>query len=98
MTETGEPLTRACELVGRFFYHFGRVELQLDEAITRLFKLDNKNALNLTANIDFIRKAYIVHTALGLQAEAGKPVSVDVKKTFSAIRGLTDDRNTVAHS
>jgi hypothetical protein len=28
-----DPLARACELVGRFLYHFGRVERKISETI-----------------------------------------------------------------
>jgi hypothetical protein len=99
MTETGEPLTRACELVGRFFYHFGRVDLQLDEAITKLFKLDPAYAPIITSNIDFVRKVNIVEAAVALQANSGKPISVDVEKIFGTIRGMNNPpRQVVAHS
>jgi len=40
MPDEPAPPARACELVGLFFYHFSRVEQQLDAAITKLFNLD----------------------------------------------------------
>jgi len=100
MAEDAEPLTRACELVGRFLYHFSRVEQQLDLAITKLFKLDPEYAPIVTANIDFSRKVNIVQTAVGLQVQkSGKSFSIDVDKTFGAIKGMNDPpRQTVAHS
>jgi hypothetical protein len=63
LADKTDPPARACELVGRFFYHFGRVELQLDAAITKLFKLDPVYAPIITANIDFVRKLNIAETA-----------------------------------
>jgi hypothetical protein len=51
MSETNDRLAHACELVGRFFYHFSRMELQLDTAIAKLFKLDPLYAPIVTANI-----------------------------------------------
>jgi hypothetical protein len=81
------PKASAYELVGRFFYHFGRVELQLNDAITKLFDLDPAKAQIIISNIDFVRKVYIVHSAVALQTKSGKPVSVDVKETFGSVKG-----------
>jgi hypothetical protein len=98
MAEEPDPLARAYELVGRFFYHFGRVELQLDEAITKLFNLDPTSSPIITSNIDFLKKAHIVHTAVDLQAKSGQPVSVDVEKTFGAVKGINNpSRVMLAH-
>jgi hypothetical protein len=93
-----DPLTRACELVGRFLYHFSRVEEQLDEAITKLFKLNLETAKIVTVNIDFNRKRYIVHSAVNHQnSKALKPIA-DVDATFNDICKENNARQVVAHS
>jgi hypothetical protein len=97
MAETAEPLTRACELVGRFFYHFGRVELQLDEAITKLFNLDPAYAPIVTANFDFYKKLNVVRCAAALQAKAGMQI-INVKRTLGGIEQMNNDRQVLAHS
>ena len=71
MADKADPLTRACELVGRFLYYFGRVEAQLDEAITKLFKLDATQAPIITSNIDFAKKANIVEESRTLTGQSG---------------------------
>jgi hypothetical protein len=36
MSNTSDPLERACLLVGRFLYHFARVEQKIDQAVIKL--------------------------------------------------------------
>jgi hypothetical protein len=59
-----DPLSLACERVGRFLYFFSRVEMQLDAAITKIFKIDPNIAPIVTTNIDFARKVSIVQSAV----------------------------------
>jgi hypothetical protein len=54
--EQDDPLARACELVGRFLYHFGRVERKIDDAVTKLLGLNDKLTPVVTA-IDFAKEA-----------------------------------------
>ena len=98
--EEPDPFTRACELVGRFLYYFSRVELQLDDAITKLFKLDANTAPIVTANIDFFKKLNIVQTAVNHQqrAKPGGLLSVDTDETFKGIASVNNYRQVVAHS
>ena len=65
-----DHLSLACERVGRFLYHFSRVEMQLDAAITTICKLDPRYAPIITGNIDFARKVTIVQRAVGLHNES----------------------------
>jgi hypothetical protein len=39
-----DPLEAACSLVGRFLYHFARVEQKIDQAVIKLLDLDEKTA------------------------------------------------------
>jgi hypothetical protein len=40
--DMAHPLETACSLVGRFQYHFGRVEQKIDQAVIKLLDLDDK--------------------------------------------------------
>ena len=97
MAEKAEPLTRACELVGRFLYHFSRVEQQLDAAITKLFRLDPQYAPIVTANFDFYKKLQVVRCAVDLQTKPGKQIR-NAKTTLGGIDAINNDRQVVAHS
>jgi hypothetical protein len=91
-----DPLARACELVGRFLYHFARVESRLDEAITKLFKLDHETARVITT-IDFFKKRNIVQWALKHQnSNAATPIE-SIDTTFSLIAEENDARKIMAH-
>jgi hypothetical protein len=95
-----DPIARACELVGRFAYHFSRLEEQLNSAIIRLFKLDETTADIITANIDFARKLNIVQSALNEQnaSRERERVRKEIKKTFADISTVNMDRQIAAHS
>jgi hypothetical protein len=95
-----DQVSSACEMVGRFLYHFSRIELGLDEAIAKLFKLEPGAAEILTANVDFSRKVNLLVTMVELQApDMAKGWNDQAQKLLSAIRGLNDPhRQTIAHS
>lgn len=99
-SEKPDPLTRACELVGRFNYHFGRLEERLNAAIAKLFRLDEVSADILTANIDFVRKVNIVRSAVVAQnaSPAEKWLTKEIDEAFSGVLGINTDRQIVAHS
>ena len=93
-------LAKACELVGRFLYHFSRVEAQLDDAITALFKLEPNAARIIAANTDFNRKRYIVQSAVDQLLKNQKfPLDAkDVTTTFNRIADENTERTVIAHS
>jgi hypothetical protein len=95
-----EPLSIACERVGRFLYDFSLLEQGLDDAIIKLFELKTNPGAILTANIDFSRKVSLVQSIAVLQGE-GRPEewAKDVNRLFKEIRGINDPhRQTLAHS
>jgi|NGEPerStandDraft_6_1074524.scaffolds.fasta_scaffold203027_1 hypothetical protein len=103
MSQTAEghdPLARACELVGRFNYHFSRLEQKLNASIAKLFKLDDVSADILTANIDFSRKVNIVRSAVTAQnASPGeKWLTEEIKSAFNGVLEINNERLIVAHS
>jgi hypothetical protein len=63
-----DPLEAACLLVGRFQYHFGRIEQKIDEAVIKLLDLDAKAAPIVTGSVDFAKKVNFVRTAAYQQA------------------------------
>jgi hypothetical protein len=95
-----DPLGPACELVGRFLYHFAGVEQRLDAAIAKLFELTDDAADILTANIDFSRKINLIETIVRVQA-LDKTVKwqSDATDLTNAIKGINSPhRQIAAHS
>jgi hypothetical protein len=92
-----DPLDRACALVGRFLYHFGRVEQKVDQAIIKLLDLDEKVAPAVTGSIDFFRKVNLVRASAHMQAsteESEKFADNTCKDVFK----INDERQVIAHS
>jgi hypothetical protein len=98
--EADSPPARACELVGRFLYHFSRIETELNAAVAKLFKLDEASADILTANIDFARKLNIVRSAVHEQNASPheKWLTNEIKETFVGVLAMNTERQIVAHS
>src|SRR5260370_20071002 len=91
-----DPLSLACERVGRFLYYFSRVEMQLDDAITQVLKLDPEIAPIVTWNLDFSRKVNIVQCAVTSHNENSPSKKIEMD-TFSEVFKVNTDRQTIAH-
>jgi hypothetical protein len=89
-------LSESCELVGRFLYHFSRVEQSLDLTLIKIVGLESEIAPVITANIDFARKVELVRTAAVHQL-ADHPELDFVKKTIGRIFAANEARKIVAH-
>jgi hypothetical protein len=63
-----DPLEAACLLVGRFQYHFGRIEQKIDHAVIKLLDLDDKAGPIVTGGVDFANKLNFVRTYAYKQA------------------------------
>jgi hypothetical protein len=63
-----DPLEQACALVGRFQYYFARVEQKIDQAVIKLFDLDEKAGAIVTGSVDFAKKLNFVETSADQQA------------------------------
>jgi hypothetical protein len=63
-----DPLETACSLVGRFQYHFGRVEQKIDQAVIKLLDLDEKAGHIVTGSVAFASKVNFVRTSAYQQA------------------------------
>jgi hypothetical protein len=81
-----EPLSLACELVGRFQYHFSRIERALDVGIARVLDLNEGAALIVCANMDIKKKIDTVQSVVRLQFE-DKDKSIE--KLLKKITGST---------
>jgi hypothetical protein len=95
MTTTSDD--RADMLVGRFFRHFGAIELELNVAIRKLFELSPDSAETICANLDFFKKLHIVRSALIDQNKDARKQS-DVDKLFSRIATVNNERKVAAHA
>jgi hypothetical protein len=90
-----DPLRVACELVGRFQYHFSKIEKALDAGIAKVFSLNDGASTVLVANIDFKKKVDVIKAMATLQFRDDG--SLD--KLLSEILGINSPhRQTVIHS
>lgn len=92
-----DPLDRACSLVGRFLWHFGRLEEKVDQAIIKLLDLNETVAPVVTGGMDFARKLNLAVAAARKQAgnEEDEQFAAD---TWGRIMDINNDRTIVAHS
>jgi hypothetical protein len=95
-TAKPDPLERACSLVGRFLYHFGRLEQKIDQAVIKLSDLDEKVA-PIVAKIDFARKVDLVRSSAYEQVKNAKEKEF-AKDTCSGVHKANWYRRTIAHS
>jgi hypothetical protein len=91
-------LTRACRLVGRFQYHFARVEQKVDQGVIKLLDLDAKAAPIVTGNLDFAKKLNLVRTAAYQQAAKDDKQQQFGEDTCKAVFKINDVRQLVIHS
>lgn len=97
--DTPDPLATACELIGRFMYHFGQIEGALDEGIRKIFELEPDPAKVISATIDYSKKIGIVKSALILQASDSDRSELTKKgSVFSRAMTCNQWRLIVAHS
>jgi hypothetical protein len=92
-----DPLETACSLVGRFQYHFSRVEQKIDQAVIKLLDLDEKAGPIVTGSVDFAKKLNFVRTSAYQQAvnDEGKEFAEKTCKDVFAVNGV---RQIVIHS
>jgi hypothetical protein len=92
-----DPMERACSLVGRFLYHFARIEQKIDQAIIKLLDLDDRAAPVVTGSIDFFKKVNLVRTSANQQA--GNDTDKEfAKETCNRVSTVNNARQIVAHS
>src|SRR3979490_963496 len=89
------PLSVACELVGRFQYHFSRIDRALDVGIAKVFSLNDGATEVLVANMDFMKKIHVIKVMSGLQFSDDGSLA----KLLGKIAGINNPyRQTVIHS
>jgi hypothetical protein len=92
-----DPLERACALVGRFMYHFGRVEQKIDQAAIKLAELDPKSA-PVIALIDFARKLNdLVRGSVYAQTSNAKDKEF-AKEVCNRAHDMNNYRRIIAHA
>jgi hypothetical protein len=92
-----DPLEAACSLVGRFQYHFGRVEQKIDQAIIKLLNLDDKAGPIVTGSIVFASKLNFVRTSAYQQAGNDKDKQF-ADDTCDDVFKINNVRQIVIHS
>lgn len=86
----------ACELVGRFQYHFSRIEAALNRGIAKVLDLNEGAADIVCANLDFLKKLSIIKSAVSLQFNDKDGSLADL---LGKIAGINNpNRQTVIHS
>jgi len=92
-----DPLEAACSLVGRFQYHFGRVEQKIDQAVIKLLDLDDKAGPIVTGSVAFASKLNFVRTSAYEQAGNNKDKQC-ADDTCNDVFKINNDRQIVIHS
>jgi hypothetical protein len=92
-----DPLEEACSLVGRFQYHFGRVEQKIDQAVIKLLDLDDRAGPIVTGSVDFAKKVNFVRTSADQQATNNTDKQF-AEKTCKDVFDINDARQIVIHS
>jgi hypothetical protein len=92
-----DKLTEACCLVGLFQYNFGRIEQKIDQAVIKLFDLDDKVGPVVTGSVDFAKKLNLVRTAASQQARNNKDRKFG-EDTCKGVFEINDVRQIVIHS
>jgi hypothetical protein len=93
-----DPLQHACLLVGRFLYHFARVEQKIDQAVIKLLSLDEKTA-PIVASIDFVKKLdNLVRASAYKELKDAKQEKEFAKKVCNRVHDVNRHRRIVAHA
>ena len=92
-------IVKACELVGRFFYHWSQLEFTINRAIWKLFDVAALEGLIITSNLQLRDRLHIVNTALQFKGRSQDEVwKRRVRKTINRIGRLGGNRNFLAHT
>jgi len=92
-----DHLEQACSLVGRFMYHFGRLEQKINQALIKLSDLDEKVA-PILGIIDFVRKLDLVRDSAYAQVSNTKDGEQFVRETYKRVHAINNYRRMIAHS
>jgi hypothetical protein len=92
-----DALALACALIGRFQYHFARVEQKVDQAVIKLLDLDEKAASIVTGSVDFAKKLNFVRT-YAFQQAGNQADRNFAEETCKDVFSVNTDRQLVIHS
>ena len=90
-------LQQACLLVGRFQYHFARIEQKIDQGVIKVLDLDDKAGPIVTASVDFAKKLNLLWAVAYKQATDDKGREF-VDRTCKDVFAVNTDRQRVIHS
>jgi len=91
-----EPHVLAYALVGRFLNTWAFMESALNEAIAIALDLKLLQGIIVTAEIDFLKKIFMVRTAVKL--ELFEKQAKEYETLLNGIQKLSEDRNIIAHN
>lgn len=98
MSAQADPLQHACLLVGRFLYHFARVEQKIDQAVIKLLNLDEKTA-PIVASIDFVKKLDdLVRASAYKELKDAKKEKEFAKGVCNRVHDINRHRRIIAHA
>jgi hypothetical protein len=92
-----DPLEQVCLLVGRFMYHFARVEQRIDRAVIKLLKLDEKCA-PIVGLLDFPRKVDDLVRANAVKQTTKRKDKDFVNDVCSRAHSVNRYRRIIAHA
>ena len=83
--------------MGRFLYHFGRVEQKIDQAVIKLLDIDERAAPVVTGGIDFVKKVNLVRTCAYEQSSNATDREFG-ETTCKRVLTVNDARQIIAHA
>jgi hypothetical protein len=91
-------LQQAWLLVGRFLYHFARIEQKIDQAVIKLLNLDEKTA-PIVASIDFVKKLDdLVRASAYKELKDAKKEREFAKTVCNRVHDVNRHRRIIAHA
>jgi hypothetical protein len=91
-----DPLSTACELVGRFQYHFSRLEASVNQGVAKVLNLDDVARDIVCSNLDFLKKINLIKAAIREQFVDKGEAAIKALSKVAEING--QNRQTVIHS
>ena len=82
-------------MVGRYFYHFSKMEQALDEGIGTLLRIERGAYAIVTTKVDFSVKIGIL---IAMEAHQAVLQTKHRKKLFNQLKEAAELRNVIAHS
>lgn len=93
-----DPFTRACALIGRFFFEWGYLESRINEAVGALLKLDQLQSAATCKNMTFKGKVDLLRASIELFTLKPPEWKAEQSKRLSQLLDYAGKtRNKLAH-